>query len=501
MKALIGKDGLVYINKNSIPHTEYLRIRANLINIIPFSGSKFNKSEINLYNETKSGYMMLPKAYGIREAIKLGLGNILFKNNMIVKPQPFSRKYISSTISLYEYQLDTVDTIYGKYKMGCFGGIIGLSTGSGKTYTSLAIANKIGNKCLIVVTNRSMAEQWKKDINTMFSSEASIISSYRDKEKGIASFTDFTICVRNTLALRKNNTYKYTSDDLSIFGTVIIDEIHVMLTEKTLSMFNVISKSFIMGITATTKKLNNLHYLMDYYIGPILYEYFKSYKGCKPEIYMIKYVTNDKKKYNKLFKFKQGSNKGKINYTTTFLNMLSDPNRINSACKCIEEQYRKTHIKRILVLIQYKAIIDSIYTNLIDEVKEYTGIFYSGVNDIENTLTGKKIILAVSALGEQSLNLPDCNCLIMITPPIMKLDINNEWNTEKLTQSIGRVMRKEWDKSPEIYVFNDMYSFFARHYITRLLFFEKIQKYKVYKSNNIDINDISPNETDIIYDD
>jgi len=478
MKALIGKDGLVYINKQYISNSDYVDIRSKLINIIPFSGSKFGKKEINLYAETKGGYMMLPKFYGISTAIKYGLKDDIFKNNFIIKPKNMDKLYDSTNVTLYDYQEETVNTVYEGYKLGYCGGIIGLSTGSGKTFTSLAIANKIGLKCLIIATNKSMAEQWKNDIRSIYGCESSIISSFRDKKKGIASFTDFTICVRNTLIKRKGNIYKYTSDDLSIFGTIIIDEIHVMLTEKTLTMFNVISKTFVLGITATLKKLNNLHYLMTYYIGPILYEYYKSYKGKKPEIFMIKFFTEEK--YHKLYRFKQGSNKGKINYTTTFLNILSDPKRILSVCSCIEDQLKKNYIRRILVLVQYKIVIDNIYAGLSESTKENTGIFYSGIDGVKDTLVNKRIILAVSALGEQSLNIIDCNCLIMVTPPIMKKDITDNWNTEKLVQSVGRVMRQEWNIAPEIYVFNDMFSFFAEHYRVRLLFFAEIQQYKIH---------------------
>jgi len=490
-KVFIGRDGWLWINKKTIYHKDMMKIRTRLMNIQPFSNSKeYKPRAISIYRENR-GYILLPRIYGLKTVLEEF--NIKFDvndNYLYDGVDAMSKVSLNTKYSLYDYQRDSLIKVMSDYKSGCYGGILKLATGAGKTFTSLEIARQIGKRCLIIVNVRTVANQWAGDIKKHYiGAKTVILSTYKTKDKGIVAMkdADFVICVNNSLMSRRNKktnrmVHKYEFRDLEDIGFVIIDEIHSMISERVLSMFNVVSRRFILGITATPKKLNNLDFMIGYYIGPILFNYENSYRGALPKIYFINYKSDEPKIYNKLIKYKIGFNVGKINYTTTLMNLLKDPGRFTSVIKLIKKCQANPLIKRMIVTAKFKFILDEIYKQLCSEngddlmlpPSNDVGLYYSGRKDMKNTIKNCKIILAITELSKESLNVKECNCIIMITSPIIHRDIDGVWNTLQMKQFIGRCLRQNWKQSPHVYIYNDMFSFFVKHQRLRKIYFTDI---------------------------
>lgn len=489
---ILGPDGWVRINKEKIGYTDYVTIRNKLMDIQPHSSSKnFKRSEITLYRESKN-WMILPREYGMNVIGQYKLNyNYLDKKCMrLGVGVDMKNKYELIDVELYPYQRKACDSIIDQYKSGILGGILKLPTGSGKTLTSLEIARGIGKKCLIVVKVVSLANQWMGEINKLYkknlldSSRVVILSDIRDAEKGKRAIADndFIICVRNTLMGNK-----YSWRDFIDVGMVIVDEIHSMMSENVLGMFKRISRRFILGITATPKILSGLHTLMGFYVGRVLYSFVNSYTGASPKVFFINYKS---KIPNEVKTFKHGPNANKVNYIETYKGVLADIERTNMIISLVHKCMNDPSIKKIILLAQFRSVLDELYEKLSPiyntdiSSKEGTleqstvGLYYA-VSGKEakrkqvETLTNAKLILAITSLGKESLNIVDCNCLILTTSIIIHKDSENTWNCQAMEQVMGRCLRRQWSEqfAPHIYVINDMFSFFLKHWRLRKTYF------------------------------
>lgn len=478
MSAILAKNGFIYIKKDIIPHEKYAKMK----NIEAYTGNKkFTPYSFSIYSETRVNgtiYIKFPRRLGINlmKEYKIPLGK-----NMMLPGKAFTDK-ITTNVKLYDYQQDAVNTFIEKKKAGSFGGLLILSTGAGKTITSIEIARNIGMKCLIIVKVKSLAKQWKEEILKNYDNVTVNIISGIPLKTAYKYIEESSFCICVIKSIYSN---KFKSEDFTPFGTVIIDEVHGILAEKTLNMFNYISRSFIIGITATPKVKTGLHYLLDWYIGPILFEIDKSYKGELPIVHMIKYKPSTaeiKEKYCKIIKFRVGLGvEGELDPTTTDINTTVN-NKERYHIPMLKKCLANTEYKRIIVLCKYRKLIDNIYEELNEP--DLVGKFYSETNKIGlyeqgETLANKKMILSVLALGKESLNIIDCNCLIILNCPKVNKDIEGNWNTQAMDQVVGRCLRKKHEKSPHIYIINDGFAYYNRHYIDRLMYFNDIKKYKV----------------------
>jgi len=176
-------------------------------------------------------------------------------------------------------------------------------------------------------------------------------------------------------------------------------------------------------------------------------------------------------------------------YRSIYKNMLNDPDRNMTVINILRNVINDLSTKKIIIISQFRKSLETLYELInknIPELKDDIGIYYavtkkSDIKKVSDTLNNKRIILCINSLGKQSLNIKECNCLILVSPPIIHKDINDKWNCQLMIQLIGRCMRKNWKISPKIFVINDMFSFFVRHMKLRKIFFKDIKKWKIKK--------------------
>jgi superfamily II DNA or RNA helicase len=430
-----------------------VELREKLINISGWNTSKFKSKNLNLFYKTKK-YIILPREFGIKF---LGLPKkILLKSGL-----QLSKKYDISNVIPRDYQKIAVKKVYEKFKNGSMGGTLIMPPASGKTITSILISIKINLKTLIIVNTRSLAEQWKNELNSVFGINNVLILKKNDKN--IDKY-DFIICVINSIYKGK-----FSWDFFKNIGLTIIDEVHSIVSEKQLKIFNYISRRFILGVTATLERLDGLDFIIEYYIGKPIYVINLTYKGAKPIIYMVDYKPKLK---NIILR-----EDGKFDYVKTYMKISFEIEKINLIKKLIE--IFSKNCNRMIVIFPYKKMIDIVYNKIMmTSYKNDIGVYYSvskkdDIKKQKETLKDKKIILAIYSLARQSLNIFDCNCLILISTIFMKKDKDNNYNTLIIKQCIGRVLRKEHKDNPKIVIINDIFSVFVRHTQLRKKYFNE----------------------------
>jgi superfamily II DNA or RNA helicase len=488
---VINKFGEFVVPKYSIPAEKYIDVRSDIYNTtikVPWNNpnNKFkNNKQILCFREDKKNFY-IPREFGIR----------YFKPKKIIlkigKYKKFNKKY-NTTITLRNIQVDVINElidIYNECKV--LGGILKANTGFGKTILCIYLANILRIKTLIVVKYVSLAEQWQNEINKVLLIPiknipilSNIPKSKIDTATNIIRECDFAIIVSKSLSHSK----KFKRSDFKYFGFVILDEIHSLITNKTFKMFRKISRRFTLGVTATPIRLDNYHELYLDYIGPILCEKIINVvihkRNPKVFFYNINYINISKPK---IYTFEK--TKG-VDYTTTYKCMAKCINRKNKILSIIKNNaILNKKIKKILIICKYRDEIDWLY----EQIKKVNGSvckLYSMSKSSDRkqmtiNIQKSKIIIGIYNLSKQGLNINNCNCLILLHSPIIHKNMHDEWHYSELEQLVGRVFRDKNELSPNIWLFNDNFSFFKKHTLLKKKFIKKIKGWKL-KTINLNI--------------
>lgn len=456
---IMGVDGWIYVEKSFFSPTQLAKIKMDLL-IEKWNVKNRYIRYINLYSDN-GRYVKLPRNYAIRSSkipskINLSSGKPLTGHQ-------------ESSVNLRDYQNAAVDALLKSYNSPTYGGIVQMITGSGKTYVALKFALKLSKKTLIVVQTKSEIVQWRLAIKKFCN----------ETVKKLTHNFDGNFAITTIRSLMKNKgKFKFKFKLFKQFGLVILDEVHVTVTKQTLSIFKNISRRYILGMTATPDRLDRMHIMYDYYIGSIVYKYMKK-NTINPTIYMYPYKSPEPQKYCIVKKNKNDN----IDYVRMVNLIQTDPTRLKIIIKIIKKCHADPDTQKILVVSKRRSTLDVMYEHFKDNMN--CGVYYSmKESDQKKILTSSRVIFAIYNLAKQSLNVEDCNCMILLSCPIMHRDRSGKYNYTGLDQIIGRVMRKPWKIPPKIIIINDMWSIFKRHATLQRHYFRHIKKIPVITMND-----------------
>lgn len=209
--------------------------------------SSFSRPEYIFAYHIEDEYIYVPFSYGVMElkaprqsrksydTINVEFKGVLRDNQKIVKNEAVSllNKNGSVIISCYPG--------FGKSSMGIF------------------LASKIGLRTLIITKGLVLLEQWKKAIE-QFCPMASINILTVKNFKKIHSLPDF--CIINA-----QNVEKIPREFFGHFGTVICDEIHVLVAPVLCKSLFYVSPRYLIGLSATPYRSDGLEILLDLFFG------------------------------------------------------------------------------------------------------------------------------------------------------------------------------------------------------------------------------------------
>jgi Type III restriction enzyme, res subunit len=161
-----------------------------------------------------------------------------------------------------EYQVGPLQLISGAFQT-YYDFIFRARTGWGKTIGSLIAAARLGRSTVILVDQENLKDQWVESLVTHFGfkvEDIGIIQGNKCTHEGKA----VTIAMVQTLSQRK-----YDQSVYDYFGTVIVDEVHI-IGAPTFSMVLLrFSASYRFGVSATPKRRDALQKLLDYNLGRV----------------------------------------------------------------------------------------------------------------------------------------------------------------------------------------------------------------------------------------
>ena len=217
--------------------------------------------------------------------------------------------------------------------------LIAARTGFGKSALAINIAIYIKLKTLIIVNRVVLTTQWKESILSFSpNSKVQILNSKKDS---IKDDVDFYIINAINIIKRKQEEYNK-------IGTIICDEIHLILADKLSKCMTYLCPRYMIGLSATPYRNDGLNILFDLYFGKnkIIRKLYR-----KHDVYVVN--TNIKPKIEK-------THDGKINWNSLIDNLSTN----NERNKIILDLVNYFPSKVLLIVTKRVEQAEYLYQNL-----------------------------------------------------------------------------------------------------------------------------------------
>jgi superfamily II DNA or RNA helicase len=337
------------------------------------------------------------------------------------------------------------------------GGIISVPCGYGKTVLALYLICVLKVKTLVVVHKEFLLNQWKERIEQFVTdARIGVVQGQKCKVKD----KDIVLGMLQSLSMKD-----YNPDVFEDFGFVIYDECHHLGAEVFSKALLKTNFKYLLGLSATPKRLDGLSKVFEWYLGPMVYVIKKRVEETV-SVKVIKY-TNENEEYSKekLNQMGKPMMPGMINNITTF-----EPrtNLIIEEIKVYLEEGRK-----ILVLSDRRDHLKVIKekTDEINPEKYKSGFYLGGMKPEDLEVTEEAdVILGTFSMASEGF---DCkyplNTIILASPK------------SNIEQAVGRILRQEAKYRkfvPLVVDIWDNFSLFARQGKKRIDFYKK-NKYTI----------------------
>ena len=297
---------------------------------------------------------------------------------------------------------DSQQSVYDEVEGSC---IINAWVSWGKTFTALAIANKLQQKTLIVTHTLALRGQWEKEVQKVFGVTAGVIGSGKFE-------IDSPFVVGNVQTLYRNID-KITKE----FGTIILDEMHHVSSPTFTRIIDASRAKNKIGLTGTLQRKDGRHV--------VFRDYFSSTVFKPPK---ENYLTPSVDIINSGIRFMDGN----VDWATRVNNLAFDWEYQNMIGILAASYAAKGH--KVLVVADRVDFLKSCARLVGENAICVTGDIphEQRAQMVKEIFTDKDVLFGTQSIFSEGISLDCLSCLILGTP------INNE---PLLTQLIGRVIR------------------------------------------------------------
>ena len=396
------------IPKKDVPSIHHVK---GVLNVKPFIPSVFvNPQYVTRYPvfTESADYLYVPKHYGIAE-----FGPISESQRDVPKTHPSFWEFAGS---IRESQKEVVDSFLCPEPRD---GIISLQTGGGKTVCALFIASQIQMPTIVLVHNTFLRDQWIDRIKNFLPKAR--VGSIQGEIVDIEN-KDIVVSMLQSVSMKE-----YPATTFDRFGLVIVDECHHIASEAFSQSLSKLTSKHMLGLSATPERKDKLMYVMNWFLGPMLYRSNTADKvDGKVKVEVYDFDPNDEE-YNAIIYNNQG-----VMFTTLMINKVVEfKPRNDMIVKLLEDLSEEN--RQILVLTDRVEHTKTLFEGLPEKVKEHSCILGRSVKaaDRAKFCESKKILIATYAMCKEGFDVATLNTLVMATP---RPDVD---------QIVGRIMRTE----------------------------------------------------------
>lgn len=376
----------------------------------------------------------------------------------------------NSTTNNLNYEIDIkqigVDNYYGFVIDGNRRFMLGDFTVTHNTVMALKIISNLSLKSLIIVHKEFLMNQWIERIHEFLPTAR--IGKIQGSIFDIAN-KDIVIGMIQTMYDKNYDTNAFDS-----FGLTVIDEVHRIGSEQfSKTLFKTITP-YMLGISATVERKDNLTKLLYMFIGNKIYSEERTVQDpvC---VRAIKYKNDDIDFNTTEYDFR-----GKPKYSSMIVKLCSFNHRSDFIIRVIRDIINENKNSQIMVLCHNRALLTYMYDAIILQNFATVGYYVGGMKQADLLITeSKQIVLATYAMAAEALDIKTLSILVMATP---KTDI---------TQSVGRILRVKHDK-PIIVDIIDSHDIFQNQWYQRKRYYKKCN-YKILQCSSNTYNNQQTN--------
>jgi superfamily II DNA or RNA helicase len=328
------------------------------------------------------------------------------RTDLIPEDYEIVDKRVDSPIEGFDFKFQlrpSQQSVYDDVSDSC---IVNAWVSWGKTFTALAIANKLKQKTLIVTHTLALRAQWEKEVKKVFGVVPGIIGSGQFD-------IDHSFVIGNVQTLyRRINSIK------DVFGTIILDEMHHVSSPTFTRIVDASKARYKIGLTGTMERKDGRHVIFRDYFSTTVYKPPKE-NYLVPKVHIVKSGV----------RFPDGANTpwaSRINaiaYNWEYQNMIAllAANYAAKGHKVLVVSDRVDFLKQGHKLVGENSIC---VTGEIPHEQRPAMI--------KELFNDKDILFGTQSIFSEGISLDCLSCIILATP------INNE---PLLTQLIGRIIR------------------------------------------------------------
>jgi len=318
------------------------------------------------------------------------------------------------------------------------GGILKIPCGYGKTVLSLKMIATKKLPALVIVHTTDLLKQWAMEAEKHLGITPTIIQGEQSEFRK----SPITIAMLHTLAKYRD---EIPEDMRAYYGVIVWDEVDVIGTPyfiRTADLF--FGQRF--GLSATTRR-DGMDLVYKYHLGRVIY----SHEGYKlsPKVFI---VSN----FNYYPEFMDCEPTNIRMYGKVYTHLSKCPKRRELVIRLINELIARG--RKILVLGERKEELRELHEHF-----PGSGICVAEVdpNERRDFLANSQVIFGIRSLAKRGLDQPDLDTLVVLYPMS---------DPGGIQQSAGRILRLAGnEKSPEIYVLQDLNIPLMRSLATKML--------------------------------
>lgn len=351
--------------------------------------------------------------------------------------------------------------------------IISCFTGFGKTIGAINLACKLRLKTLIVVTRVVLMNQWKESILKFCNSTNEAIPIVEVVSS--SSKDDYVMC--DFAIINAINIPKMESGFLESFGTVIVDEVHLVMARKTFRSLLHLTPRYLIALSATSYRSDGLDALFSIFFGKekIIRELHRDHTIYrvntlfKPQ---VKFAINGKMDWNALLEDQASDeernrlivNIVKENSSRTFLILVKRIKQGEWLAVEIEKELERMFGKKESTIEEKMEKCDIKTPNKVKEKKKegggnkYVATLFGSNQEFDKSC---KVLIGTSAKIGTGFDFDKLDTLLLAA------DVRDYY-----IQFIGRIMRRD-DVRPVIFDLVDKNKTLFKHYTERLNVYKK----------------------------
>lgn len=455
------KEKLTFNNPAYVSAKRYSRSR--YISIPPYL-TYYNEFSVSSAEGERKKVLSVPNGVDVRKLLDVPfLPCKDFRSVVNVKyPKFLLNLRNDQNLAETEYLKEVRHSVYPK-------NIIQLPTGKGKSILALHIAQKLGQKTLILVHKDDLVVGWKKDIELCFGKDIEV-GLIKAKSRKVGR--QITIATVQTLSrMSEEELSNYVNE----FGLVVQDECHHI----GLNIFNIIDKfnsKYKLGLSATPTRSDGLNFVFDIFFGGICYKHIvtkddEDICGCEVRVLDSNFKYHPFIWDNQVFNYHDFDPKDlpdnlqmiediphkdrpKIPYLTIDDEAVKSSKTKIMVCKKIIEHYKQGH--SVIALFTQKEHINLYYRHLCRYIpKDQIMLYYGDSKEKSDVMMSKAenkeilVTLATYAKATEGTNVKSWEVEFLVS------SVNNQKNVEQAT---GRVRRRKEGKLNPVLVYDIRYS-------------------------------------------